>query len=120
MTSGVEYPSPTLTVHRRVSAAGHDAGTTDPDAAPPRCPQRLPGRGVERHEIVRRAAGEHDVPRGAEHTGANVGLPLVAPLHLAGLVVDCLEHRFGVAAAVGAAPALRVVARIVDVIHAVG
>src|SRR5204863_511912 len=46
--------------------------------------------------------------------------PSMAPPDLAGLVVDGLQHLLRVAAAIRAAPSLRVVGGIVDVVHAEG
>src|SRR5262245_47072084 len=87
-------------------------------------PDRRSFSRVERHEVGRRVAGEEDVARRAEQPGANAAAagPLVAPGDLAGAVVDRLQHRLGPAAAIVAAPSLRllVVLVLVEVVHAEG
>ena len=82
------------------------------------CHKRVAGRRVQRDEVLRRAAGEQHVAGRREQARTRTRVPLVGPAHLAGLVVDRLQHRFGVAAAISAAPSLGILVRIVDVVDA--
>ena len=80
-------------------------------------PQRSAGPGIERDDVVRRAAGKEHVAAGAQHAGADVSLPLMSPPDLSGVVLDRLNHRHGPAAALASAPTHRIVARVVEVIN---
>ncbi len=84
-----------------------------------RMPERLAGTGVQGYKVVAGIARKHQVAIRAQdprpHSGA---FPLMAPLHLAGLVVQRLEHRLGPSALVITTPAFRLIVIIEDVVNA--
>ena len=84
-------------------------------------PERLASGSVEGYEVIRGVRGEDYVARSAQHPGTRPAwaLPLVAPLGLAGLVIDRLQHALAPTAAIVAAPALGFVLIVVDVIDAI-
>src|ERR1700691_1415758 len=69
-------------------------------------PQGLAGCRVQSNDILARPSAKNQVSRSSQQRGSRATLPLMSPFRLTGLIVNGVEKRFGVTAAVAAAPSL--------------
>src|SRR5215831_6853280 len=81
-------------------------------------PQGFASSRIERFKRVTRRTREDQIAGSRKQTGIRRGFPGMTPFNFTGLVVDREQHGFRESAAVVAAPSLRIVRAVVEIVDA--